>query len=77
MHVANWGVEITTPDVSSKSATVRIKTLVKNETGLLQHIILKTGLWTENAKSAGIDITIMGAWALQLSMLRKSVKWRC
>jgi beta-galactosidase len=55
VHVANWGIEITTPDLSSKSATVRIKTLVRNETGLLQHIILKTGLWTEKAKNAGVD----------------------
>ncbi len=36
VHVANWGVEITSPDVSSKRATVQIKTLVRNETGFRQ-----------------------------------------
>ncbi|GGA81924.1 sugar-binding domain-containing protein [Puia dinghuensis] len=54
VHVANWGVSITTPEVSSKSATVRIKTLVKNETGLPQRIVLKTRLSTGISKNAGI-----------------------
>jgi beta-galactosidase len=50
VHVANWGVSITTPDVSSKRATVQIKTLVKNETGFPQNIILKTLIPNGNSK---------------------------
>ena len=42
VHVANWGVAITTPEVSAEKATVQIKTMVKNETNLPQSIILKT-----------------------------------
>ena len=53
VHVAHWGVAITTPDVSSKKATVQIKTVIKNETGLSQRIVLKTGLSDANAKNAG------------------------
>ncbi|WP_439697129.1 glycoside hydrolase family 2 TIM barrel-domain containing protein [Mucilaginibacter sp. AW1-7] len=53
VHIANWGVAITTPDVSSKKATVQIKTLVKNESDLPQNIILSTWLKDANAKNAG------------------------
>src|SRR5215216_3994938 len=31
VHVAHWGVSVTTPQVSAESATVRIETLVENE----------------------------------------------
>ncbi len=55
VHIADWGVAITTPDVSSKRATVQIKTLVRNETGLLQRVILIARLWTENSKDVGND----------------------
>jgi len=53
VHVSQWGVTITTPDVSSEKATVQIKTKVKNETGSEQSIILKTRLLGKNAAPAG------------------------
>ena len=53
IHVAQWGVTISTPDVSSEKATVQIKTMVKNETGLPQSITIKTLLLDANAKNAG------------------------
>jgi len=57
IHVATWGVNITTPQVSGEKATVKIKTLVKNETDLPQKVILKTQLLNSNAVNAGIDQT--------------------
>jgi beta-galactosidase len=53
VHVANWGVGITTPEVSAEQATVNIKTIVKNETKLPQSITLKTKLYGKNVKDAG------------------------
>jgi beta-galactosidase len=53
VHIAQWGVAITTPDVSSKKATVQIKTLVKNETDLPKRIVLSTWLRGTDAKNAG------------------------
>ena len=44
IHIAHWGVEITTPEVSSQQAIVRIKTCIKNETGKPQIIMLSTHL---------------------------------
>ena len=51
VHVANWGVAITTPEVSSKKATVQIRTLVQNETGSPQSVIVKTQIQNGNFKS--------------------------
>jgi beta-galactosidase len=53
VHIADWGIAITTPDVSSKKATVQIKTLVKNETGLAQSVVISTRLLDANSKNAG------------------------
>jgi beta-galactosidase len=53
VHVAHWGVGITTPVVSAKKATVQVKTLVKNETTTPQSIVVKTILWNKSSKSTG------------------------
>ncbi|BAU54055.1 glycoside hydrolase family 2 TIM barrel-domain containing protein [Mucilaginibacter gotjawali] len=53
VHIADWGVAITTPDVSSKKATVQIKTLVKNQTGSAQSVLISTRLADGNYKNAG------------------------
>jgi Beta-galactosidase/beta-glucuronidase len=53
VHIAHWGVAITTPDVTPEKATVRIKTLVKNETNSLQSIVLSTALSCKENMKAG------------------------
>jgi beta-galactosidase len=53
VHVAHWGVAISTPVVSAKKATVHVKTLVKNETSSSQSAIVKTILWNKSSKNAG------------------------
>lgn len=57
VHVDNWGVAITTPEVSSKEASVQIKTLVENETSSPQNIILKTQILAGNSKSVADNQT--------------------
>jgi len=56
VHIANWGAAITTPEVSATKATVQVKTLIKNETGLAQSIVLKTVL-AKGEKSVGNTLT--------------------
>jgi beta-galactosidase len=51
VHLVNWSVAISTPDVTSKKATVQIKTSLKNETSASQSIILKTILWNKNSNA--------------------------
>jgi len=53
VRVPEWGVAIATPDVSSKKATVKIKTLIKNGTNSDQNIVLSTRLRDANFKDAG------------------------
>ena len=53
VHVAHWGVGITTPGVSAKKATVLVKTTVKNETSAAQSVVIKTLLWNKSSKSGG------------------------
>jgi len=53
LHVANWGVAISTPVVTAKKATVLVKTLVKNETSSTQIVVVKTILWNKSSKNAG------------------------
>lgn len=53
VHVAHWGIDISTPEISSKKATVLVKTKVKNETTLAQSIVVKALLWNKNLKNAG------------------------
>ena len=53
VHIAHWGVAITTPNVSSKKATVQIKTLIKNETGLPQSLVVNTILQDKNSEKTG------------------------
>jgi len=53
VHIAQWGVAISTPDVSVKKASVVVKTMVKNETSVSQKIILTTNLFNASSKNAG------------------------
>lgn len=53
VHIDHWKTAITTPEISNEKATVQVRTLVKNETGLAQRIVLSTRLTGKNAKSAG------------------------
>ncbi|MDD5150792.1 MAG: glycoside hydrolase family 2 TIM barrel-domain containing protein [Flavobacterium sp.] len=53
VHTAQWGVAITTPEVSAKKASVQVKTMVKNETLSAQTMVVKTIIWNKNAKNSG------------------------
>jgi beta-galactosidase len=53
VHVAQWGIGITTPVISSKKATVQVKILVKNETTSLQRVVVKSLLWDKSSESVG------------------------
>jgi len=56
LHVADWGVAITTPEVSSKQASVQVKATIKNETDFSQSIAVSTRLLSGGGKDAGNNI---------------------
>lgn len=55
IHVAHWGVSITTPEVEKKRATVVVKTIVKNETASPQNITVSTRLADKTSKTVGMN----------------------
>jgi beta-galactosidase len=57
VHVIQWGIGITIPDVSQKKATIQVKTLVKNETSSPQNVIVNTLLFAPNGKDSGDNQT--------------------
>ena len=62
VHIANYGISVTTTDVSDTKANVEVKTLLKNETNQPQNIRLKTELSNSSKKNSGsyqIAVTLL------------------
>ncbi|MET3502871.1 beta-galactosidase [Mucilaginibacter rubeus] len=57
LHLADWGVAITTPEVSSKQASVQVKATIKNETSFPQRIAVNTRLLSVSFKDVGNNTT--------------------
>lgn len=53
VHVADWGVAVSTPEVSSKQASVQVKAVIKNETAFAQKLNINTRLLSAKDKDAG------------------------
>ena len=59
IHIKNWGVGISTPQVTNEKAKVQVKTIVKNETASPQSILLATNITNKKGKAvANTDIKI-------------------
>jgi beta-galactosidase len=53
VHVAHWGVYVTTPAVSTAEATVHVATRVENEAGETHEVTLRSRLITPDGSPAG------------------------
>ncbi|MDR6342039.1 beta-galactosidase [Filimonas zeae] len=53
VHIAQWGVGVTTPEVNAGKAKVKIQTLVKNETDRVEKLLLTTQVLSPLRRSAG------------------------
>ncbi|SHF92030.1 beta-galactosidase [Flavobacterium fluvii] len=51
VHVKNWGVAVTVLEVKNNKATVQVKTVIKNETAVLQKLSLSTVIAGAKGKS--------------------------
>lgn len=63
LHVAPWGISVTTPQVSAAQAKVSVKTRIANESGKKSDLVLETVLYTrsgaavgQSKSSAGLDV---------------------
>lgn len=57
VHIAQWGVYITTPEVSHESAMVAIQTKVANESGKKNRVAVQTILLDKFGKEAGRSVS--------------------
>lgn len=57
VHIDQWGVGVTTPEVSSAMATVQVKTQIKNETSTAQTLEVNTQILDARNKQAGSNRT--------------------
>jgi beta-galactosidase len=53
VHIAHWGVFVTTPEISSESALVRIQTRLVNETDQAQEVNLRSRVVAPEGDDAG------------------------
>jgi len=53
VHIAPWGISITTPQASGKEAMVKVATVVKNATSTPQSVIITTNINDTNKKKGG------------------------
>jgi len=53
IHIAHWGVAISTPEVSAKNASVLVKAKINNKTSSIQHVVVKTTLWNKSSERTG------------------------
>jgi beta-galactosidase len=51
IHVKNWGVAVTTLEVKNNKATVQVKSIIKNETAVLQNLLVSTAIGQAKGKS--------------------------
>ena len=69
VHIANYGISVTTTDVSAIKANVEVKTLLKNETNQPQNVQLKTELSNSSKKNSGshqITVTLLANSEMQV-----------
>lgn len=53
VHIAHWGVFVTTPEVTAQSATVRAETKIENESGSVTEVTLRTRVFGPDGTLAG------------------------
>jgi beta-galactosidase len=74
VHVADWGVTVSTPEVSSKQASIQVNTTIKNETDFSQRIAINTRLLTGSAKDAGNNSVTIELPAHQVKEITQTIK---
>ncbi|HEX5789939.1 MAG TPA: glycoside hydrolase family 2 TIM barrel-domain containing protein [Luteolibacter sp.] len=57
VHVANWGVSITTPEVTAESASVQVETTVENHSGSAIRAVVETILRDPQGKQVATQAT--------------------
>lgn len=54
VHVAHWGVGVTTPNVSADSATIRVETKVRNQSPVPQSVVLESVMMDASGRETAV-----------------------
>lgn len=72
VHIPNWGLGVTTPEVDEMQATVQVKTKVKNETALNKAIIVRAHIVGSDLKKiAANPVTVRLAAHSETEVVQK------
>ena len=74
LHIGEWGIAVTTPEVSTDSAVVEVKTIIENEHKVLKKGILQTVLLNEEGKEVARVQSSFAAQANTHSELSQQLK---
>ncbi len=74
LHIGEWGIAVTTPEVSTDSAVVEVKTIIENEHTVLKKGILRTVLLNKEGKEVARVQSSFAAQANTHSELRQQLK---
>ena len=58
VHLANWGMAVTTPEVSRDLAKVVVATTIENTTGQRDEVVLETEIFSPQGESLGVKRSI-------------------
>lgn len=58
LHVAHWGIAVTTPEVSAERAVVQVRTLVENETGAANRTGVRSRIIAPTGEVVGVGDTL-------------------
>jgi beta-galactosidase len=58
VHIAQWGIYVTTPEVSANEATVRVQTKIRNQSVSAQNLTLETVIVNDAGKKVASGSTV-------------------
>lgn len=74
VHVDHWGTFVTTPEVSTQSATVKVETTIKNETAETGNLKVKTILFFDGKKLGSQAETKSEPWENESETFSHEIK---
>jgi beta-galactosidase len=74
IHIAHWGVFITTPDISKEQAIIQVKTSINNQSQANQNILLQTDIISPDGEIEATSKTKRKASAGKDEMILQNIK---
>ncbi|MDR1381203.1 MAG: beta galactosidase jelly roll domain-containing protein, partial [Tannerella sp.] len=73
VHVDQWGVSVTTPQISPSEGVVRIETAVRNDAGRMRQVRLITEIFSAKGERAGTAVQTVGVEANSTGAFKQDI----